>query len=310
MGLIGNTPLVKIRARFRGEYKNVYAKLEYYNFTGSIKDRVAQRIILDSYKSGALKKGQAIVEATSGNTGISFAGLGALYGHKVYIFMPDWASEERKKLIQMYGGEVIPISKEEGGFQEAIRRGRVFANQIHGFCPNQFENSLNFLAHYQGTACEILEKLKDISAFVSGFGTGGTLMGIGKRIKEERGGKVIALEPHNMVLLGENKRMGEHKIQGIGDDFIPKLLDTSLIDSIEEICDDDAIEMSKMLGAKLGLGVGISSGANFLASLMQEGNVVTVFADDNKKYLSTALSQPLTHKGLASEVEILGMEEI
>ena len=311
--LVGSTPLVKIKIRFNGKVKNIYAKLEYYNYTGSIKDRLAEKVITESYKNGTLKKGMPIVEATSGNTGISFAALGALYGHEVFIFMPDWVSGERIKIIEMYGANVYLISKEQGGFKEAIKRADILANKIQGFRPNQFSNQLNILAHYEGTGREIVNSLNNISAFVSGFGTGGTIMGVSKRIKEKfPNARIVAMEPENMTLLSANKKVGSHRIEGIGDDFLPDLMDTKLIDKVVKINDAEAINMAKVLAKKLGLGVGISSGANFLASaLIKEDNVVTIFADDLKKYLSTDLTKPkATKKYISDEIEIIEMSII
>lgn len=235
-----------------------------------------------------------IVEATSGNTGISFSALGAYYKHPVLIFMPDWVSLERVKLMQSYGASVKLVSKEEGGFLECIRRAREFAHEYNAFCPEQFSNFDNVEFHYKNTAHEILNQMpEEIDAFVSGIGTGGTLMGVGKKLKEvNRNTKIIALEPKSSPLLtfGTN---GDHKIEGIGDDFIPELVDQNLIDDIYLVDDMDAINMSRLLACKLGLGVGISSGANLLASILCNqkinGSVVTVFPDDNKKYLSTDL---------------------
>lgn len=225
--------------------------------------------------------------------------------------MPDWVSKERIKIIRSYGGEVFVVSAKEGGFKEAIRRADEFAKKIGGFLPNQFDNKYNFLAHYYGTGEEIVDKLTNIDCFVSGFGTGGTLMGVGKRIKASfPEAKIIALEPKNMTLLGRDKKIGRHKIQGIGDDFIPALMDVDAIDDFISISDNDAINMSKILSQKLGLGVGISSGANFLASLKQrEENILTIFPDDNKKYLSTPLATPLTSP-LSKQIQFLNIREI
>jgi len=309
--LIGNTPIVRIKVKFNNRTKNIYAKLEYYNYTGSIKDRLASYIIEESYKNGTLKKDMPIIEATSGNTGIAFSALGALYGHQVHIFMPDWVSVERRKIMEMYGAKIYLVSKEEGGFGEAIKRADNLAKRIGGFRSNQFSNKLNIDAHYNGTGKEIIEKVSNIGAFLSGFGTGGTLVGVSKKIKEKfPNAKVIALEPENMTLLSKNRRIGSHKIEGIGDDFLPDLVDTKLIDKVLTISDDEAINMAQILSRKLGLGVGISSGANFFASVVtNEDNIVTIFADDFKKYLSTDLFKSLNNKNLVSNtIDILEME--
>ena len=312
--LIGNTPMIKIKYRYDNREGYVYAKLEYYNYTGSIKDRLAYYIIKKSKEEKVLKEKQAIVEATSGNTGISFASLGAYFSHPVHIFMPDWVSEERIKIMKLYSANVYLVSKEEGGFKEAIKRSEEFASKINGFLPRQFENTLNIETHYLTTAKEILEQVNEIDTFVSGIGTGGTLMGVAKRLKEyNKNIKIIALEPDKMPLLSGGKIIGEHKIEGIGDEFIPKLVDFNLIDKVISINDLDAINMSRILASKLGLGVGISSGANFLASVLSGGkSVVTVFPDDLKKYLSTDLSKDIDNNKelLSNKIELLGFEVV
>lgn len=314
LNLIGNTPMIKIKYRYQNKENYVYAKLEYYNYTGSIKDRIANYIITKSKELGLLKDGQPIVEATSGNTGISFAAIGALTHHPVHIFMPDWASVERIRIMELYGAHVYLVSKEEGGFREAIRRSEEYAIKIDGFLPKQFENSLNTEAHYLTTAKEIIDSLPSVDTFVSGIGTGGTLIGIAKRLKENNPNiKIVGLEPDKMPLLSGKKIIGNHKIEGIGDDFIPALVDQSLIDQVVLINDDDAVNMSRLLAKKLGLGVGISSGANFLASVLSGGKcVATVFADDFKKYLSTDLAKEIDDnpKFLSNQIELIGIEVV
>ena len=309
---IGNTPMTKIKYKYNGKEIFIYTKLEYYNYTGSIKDRVAFYILTEAIKNETLKEGMTIYEATSGNTGISLSALGALMGYKVKIFMPDWVSKERVKIMNLYGAEVRLVSKEEGGFVKAIELARKEAEENNGFLANQFENHDNVLAHYETTALEILNQAYDIGAFVSGIGTGGTLIGVGKRLKKHDPNiKVVALEPDKMPLLSQNKIISSHKIEGIGDDFIPGIVDKKIIDKIILINDEDAINMARILSKKLGLGVGISSGANFLASVIVKDknlkNVVTVFADDNKKYLSTDLSKEidLNSDFISNQIEIL-----
>ena len=312
--LIGNTPMIKVKYHYQNQTNYVYAKLEYYNFTGSIKDRVAYYILKKAKELGLLKDREPIVEATSGNTGISFAALGAYYNHPVHIFMPDWASVERVSIMRLYGAHVHLVSKEEGGFKEAIRRSEEYAQKINGFLPRQFENNLNIEAHYNTTAKEIFFSLPTIDTFISGIGTGGTLMGVAKYLKEkDKNIKIIALEPNKMPLLSGGKIIGNHKIEGIGDDFIPQIVDKNYIDDIVVIDDEDAINMSRLLAKKLGLGVGISSGANFLASVLSSGNnVATVFADDFKKYLTTDLTKEINKdpKLLSNQIELLDMEVI
>lgn len=254
---IGNTPLIKIKYRYNGKENYIYTKLESYNLSGSIKDRVAFYIINRAYESGELEKGREIVEATSGNTGIALAAMGALFGNLVHIFMPDWVSEERLNLMKMYNAKVTLISKEEGGFKKALEEAAAYSKEHNAFLSNQFENENNILAHYETTAKEILDELgNNIGGFVSGIGTGGTLMGVAKRLKEENENiKIYALEPDKMPLLSKNKIFGNHKIEGIGDDFIPKIVDREKIDEIILINDEDAVNMSRKLGLNLGLGV-------------------------------------------------------
>lgn len=309
--LIGNTPMVKIKYKYNDREGIVFAKLEYYNYTGSIKDRIANYIILESKRQGILKDRMPIIEATSGNTGISFSALGALYNHPVHIFMPNWVSEERKKIMELYGAKVYLVSKEEGGFQEAIKKADLLAKRINGFRPNQFTNYLNIEAHYETTGKEILKQCPNFDAFVCGIGTGGTLMGVAKRIKECNSKiKIIAMEPDKMPLLSEGKIIENHKIEGIGDDFIPDLVNKDLIDKIITIDDNDAINMSRLLAQKLGLGVGISSGANFLACVLSGYNkTATIFCDDLKKYLSTDLINKNNSQSLISnKIELINME--
>ena len=314
--LIGNTPMIKIKIKYKEKIVNVYAKLEYYNYTGSIKDRIAYYIINESYKDGSLKKRMPIIEATSGNTGISFAALGAYYNHPVYIFMPDWVSSERINIMKLYGSKVYLVSKEDGGFKEAIRQADILAKRLNGFRPDQFNNLKNVEAHYYTTGKEIIDKLDKIDCFVSGIGTGGTLMGIGKRIKEKfKKARIVAVEPDKLPILSKGINEGSHKIEGIGDDFIPSIVDKKMIDKVITINDNDAINMAKILAKKLGLGVGISSGANFLASVItanNNDNVVTIFSDDLKKYLSTDLSKELNYDEnlISNQIEIIEMETI
>lgn len=310
--LVGNTPMVLIRVKYNDKIKNIYVKLEYYNYTGSIKDRVAKYIINESKKEGILKDGMPIIEATSGNTGISFSALGVLYGHPVYIFMPDWVSIERINIMKMYGAYVNLVSKEEGGFKRAIEEADRLAKEINGYRPNQFSNPMNVMVHYMNTGIEIVDVLLNVDAFVSGIGTGGTLMGIGKRIKDKfKNAKVVALEPEKMPLLSKGVVIDNHKIEGIGDDFIPDLVDRDLIDDVISVSDDDSLNMARILAKKLGLGVGISSGANFIGACLCDGmDIVTVFVDDMKKYLSTELVDEidLNSSFVSNKIEILSME--
>lgn len=311
-GLIGNTPLIKIKYKYKGIENYIYTKLEYYNLTGSIKDRIVYYILDKATKDGILKSGMPLVEATSGNTGISLSAIGAYLNHPVYIFMPDWVSKERLELMKLYGANVILISKKEGGFKKCIELAKIFSIKHNGFLLNQFSNNYNVDAHYNTTAKEIIDKI-DVDAFVSGIGTGGTLIGIGKKLKEIYNTDIYALEPDTMSII-KIGNISSHKIEGIGDDFIPDIVDLNLMKDIILVNDMDAINMSKKLSKKLGIGVGISSGANMIASVLLKEmgykNVVTVFPDDNKKYLSTDLTKEIKLKSdnVSSQVELLGYE--
>ena len=320
--LIGNTPMINIKYEYQGKKKNIYVKLEMFNLTGSIKDRVAYYIIKNAKRRGLLKENMPIIEATSGNTGISLSALGTYYNHPVYIFMPEWASKERKELMNLYGANINLISKEEGGFIKCVESAKDLAKEKNGFLANQFETEDNILAHYETTGKEILEQLeeKEIGGFISGVGTGGTLIGIGKRLKEKDSKiKIVALEPEKMPILSKGKIVGQHKIEGIGDDFVPDIFSENK-DIVEKeiilINDDTAINMARKLSKELGLGVGISSGANFIgAVLLQEKlkkNIVTIFADDNKKYLSTELKNEKIENTefLSDKIKLLGYEEV
>ena len=317
--LVGNTPLLCIRFQYRGQSRRIYAKAENFNLTGSIKDRMALRILRTASECGVLRPGAPIVEATSGNTGISFAALGRALGHPVSIFMPDWMSQERKDLIRSLGATLRLVSHGEGGFLGSIRLTQEFAEATPGsFVPRQFSNEDNCTAHRIGTGPEIWSQLHlqglRPDAFVAGVGTGGTLMGVGKYLKGCRKEiKVHPLEPSNSPTLSTGHKVGKHRIQGISDEFIPAIVNLDQVDEVIAVDDGDAILMAKKLAADLGLGVGISSGANFLGALLAqeqlgpEAAVVTVFADDNKKYLSTQLLQeePVRDGFLSPDIQLL-----
>ena len=315
---IGNTPMIKITYKNGEKINHIYTKLESYNPTGSIKDRVAFYIIDKAKERGALKDNMPIIEATSGNTGISIAALGAYYKHPVYIFMPDWVSKERVKLMKNYGANVILVSREEGGFKKCLEEAQKLSKEKNGFLSNQFANTDNLLAHYETTGNEIINQLPEkVSAFISGVGTGGTLIGVGRKlIKWDENIKIVALEPEKMPIISKNKIISEHKIEGIGDDFAPDLLDKTMLDEVILVNDDDAINMSRRLAKELGIGVGISSGANFIAGIMYQEKVnkpvVTVFADDNKKYLSTDLSKEIDNNidFKSNQIKLLDYEVI
>ena len=313
--LIGNTPMIKIDYEYENRKGSIYSKLEYYNYSGSIKDRIASYIIQKERENGNLKEGQSIVEVTSGNTGISFSAIGALYGHEVHIFMPDWVSFERRKLIEMYGAHVHLVSKEEGGFKRALELAEEFSLENGAYRPLQFDNVLNIEAQYK-TGQEIIDTIPDVNAFVSGIGTGGTLMGIGKRLKDNNpDSKIFALEPSTLSILKMGMEEGSHMIEGIGDDFIPGIVEEELIDDIVLIHDCDAINMSKIIAKEFGLGIGISSGANFLASVLMdcdELKIATVFPDDNKKYITTKLSEKIDDDEdlISNKIKLIDFEVI
>lgn len=314
--LVGNTPMIKINYDYEGKQGSIYTKLEYYNYSGSIKDRIALYIIQQERKNGNLRENQSIVEVTSGNTGIAFSAIGALFGHDVHIFMPDWVSLERRKLIEMYGAHVHLVSKKEGGFKKALELAEEFALKTGAYRPLQFDNKLNVEAQYKTTGQEIIDAIPDINAFVSGIGTGGTLMGIGKKLKENNpDSKVFALEPSTLSILKMGMVEGSHMIEGIGDDFIPGIVEKDLIDDIVLIDDLDAINMAKRIAKEFGLGIGISSGANFLASVMMDNSdlkIATVFPDDNKKYITTKLSEEIDENPelLSNKIKLISIEVI
>ena len=316
--LIGNTPLLVIDYLFRGQKRVVYAKAENLNLTGSIKDRMAFYILKKNYERGRLQPGDRIAEATSGNTGIAFSAIGRALGHKVVIYMPDWMSSERINLIKSLGAEITLVSKEEGGFLGSIQRAEELANtDARVFLPRQFSNQDNLEAHYATTGPEIWWQLRFRSlqpeAFVAGVGTGGTIMGVGRFLKEKYPSvKIHPLEPTNSPTLSTGCKVGKHRIQGISDEFIPPIIDLDDLDEVVSVDDGDAIIMAQKLAAELGLGVGISSGANFLGALKAQNNlgkdavVVTVFPDCNKKYLSTDLmrEEPIGDGFLSQEIKL------
>ena len=229
--------------------------------------------------------------------------------------MPDWVSLERRKLIEMYGAQVHLVSKEEGGFKRALELADEFAIEHNAYKPLQFENKLNVEAQYK-TGQEILDAVPDVDAFVSGIGTGGTLMGIGKRLKENNPNfKLYALEPSTLSILKLGMEEGDHMIEGIGDDFIPEIVEENLIDYIILIDDLDAINMSKRIAKEFGLGIGISSGANFLAGVLlntDDIKIATVFADDNKKYITTRLSEEIDDDPnlISNKIRLINFEVI
>jgi len=322
--LIGNTPLLAIHLRYRGRERVIYAKSEQLNLTGSIKDRMALYVLRAAYAAGRIEPGYTIAEATSGNTGISFAAIGRALGHPVRIFMPSWMSRERTDLIHSYGAEIVPVSHEQGGFLGCVRLAEEFgASRSDVFLPRQFSNDANIQAHEQTTGPEIWSQLREVglrpSAFVAGVGTGGTVMGVGRFLRSRDSSvRVHPAEPAESPTLSIGHQVGKHRIQGISDEFVPQIVDLSFLNEVIAVCDGDSILMAQKLAANLGLAVGISSGCNFLAALKVQDRlgeaeiVVTVFADDNKKYLSTDLmkDEPVRDGYLAPEVELLGISTL
>jgi cysteine synthase A len=316
--MIGNTPLLEIEFTWKGKPYRIYAKAEYLNLSGSIKDRMAIHIIREAYRRGTLKHGDRIIEATSGNTGIAFSAVGRALGHPVTIFMPDWMSDERKNLIKSLGAEVILVSKAEGGFLGSIKRSEEMAAMVTDtFLPRQFDNEDNISAHYNSTGPEIWWQLrfygKTPDAFIAGVGTGGTIMGTGKFLREKNPAiKLYPLEPSNSPTMSTGYKVGAHRIQGISDEFIPSLVKLDSLNEVVAVDDGDSIIMAQKLAAELGIAVGISSGANFLGALKKleelgpDATVVTVFSDDNKKYLSTGLmkTEPVKSDFISTDVKL------
>ncbi len=313
--LIGNTPLIKINYKYKDRINSIYTKLEYYNLTGSIKDRIVYYILSKAKEENKLENGMPLIEATSGNTGISLSAIGAYLNHPVYIFMPDWVSHERVDIMRIYGANVILITKENGGFNKCVELAEDFSIKNSGFLLNQFKTEDNIMAHYLTTGKELTDKI-NIDAFVSGIGTGGTLMGVAKRLKEVNNNTdIYALEPDTMSLI-KTGNISSHKIEGIGDDFIPDIVNLDTIKDVIIVNDLDAINMSKKLARELGLGVGISSGANMIAAIILKeigyNTVATVFPDDLKKYLSTDLNSDikLNSDNVSSKVDLIDYEVI
>jgi len=299
--LVGRTPLIEIRYRFNGHPRRLYAKYESMNMTGSVKDRMALHILRRAAERDELRPGAVVCEASSGNTGISFAAIGRALGLRVRIYMPDWMSLERTQLMHSLGADVIPVSKAQGGFVGSIQLAEEYAAETpKAYLPRQFANPDNLEAHELTTGPEIQTELKQLGreadAFVAGVGTGGTVMGVGRALRNSgRNVRVHPLEPANSPTLRTGKKAGSHRIQGISDEFIPAIMRLDELDHIIDVWDGDSILMAQALGHRLGLAVGISSGANVLGAMKlveelgPQATVVTVLPDSNKKYLSTDL---------------------
>lgn len=291
--LIGNTPLVSLKGTTG---MNIYAKAEFLNPGGSIKDRVAKNMLEKAEEQGVLKSGMTIVEPTSGNTGIGLAFVGVRKGYRVIIVMPENMSDERKKIIQSLGAELV-LTPPELSIGGSVAKAEELVKEIGNcFLPQQFENPNNPDIHYRTTAVELYEQMEGkIDVFVSGLGSGGTLQGIGKYLKEKNPQiKIVAVEPKNVsALLGHEP--GLHSIQGIGDGFIPSVLDTDLIDDIIEVTDEDAIATTRELARVQGVLCGTSSGANVWSAKEitkkygRDVRIATVLADRMERYFSTGL---------------------
>ena len=299
--LIGNTPLFKLNG-FKKKYDlaaDIYAKVEYFNATGSVKDRIARQMILDAEQSGALKPGSTIIEPTSGNTGIGLSAVGTSRGYKVIIVMPDTMSVERRKLMKAYGAQLV-LTEGTEGMKGAIAK----ADELHAEIPDswiagQFDNPSNWKAHYNTTGPEIEKALEGkVDILVAGVGTGGTITGTGKYLKEKNPDlKVVAVEPASSAVLSGNKS-GPHKIQGIGAGFVPKVLDTDIYDEIIPVSNEDAFETGASIGKTEGILVGISSGAALYAALQlakkeenRGKNIVVILPDSADRYLSTGMCE-------------------
>lgn len=297
--LIGGTPILKLNnyIALNGLEADIYAKLEYFNPAGSVKDRIAKAMIEDAEAKGALKPGAVIIEPTSGNTGIGLAAVAASKGYRIILTMPETMSVERRNLLKAYGAELV-LTDGTKGMKGAIAKAEELAEQIEGgFIPSQFTNGANPAAHYASTGPEIWEDTDGkVDIFVAGVGTGGTISGVGKYLKSKNPDiKVVAVEPAGSPVLSKGEA-GSHKIQGIGAGFVPETLDTNIYDEIITIENEDAFETGRTLARKEGLLVGISSGAAvFAASQLARRpenkgkNIVVLLPDTGDRYLSTPM---------------------
>ncbi|MBZ9633132.1 cysteine synthase A [Clostridium sp. FP1] len=295
LDMIGATPVLKLNKLVKGDMADIYVKLEKFNPAGSIKDRAALGMIEKAENLGLLKEGFTIVEPSSGNMGIALAMIGRIKGYEVIIVMPDSMSVERRNLIKAYGAQLV-LTDGTKGMKGAINKAKEVAEgKPNFFIPQQFTNLANPEKHYATTAEEIVEDVVDLDAFVSGVGTGGTITGVGRRLKEIRKDiKVVAVEPEKSPVLSGGEP-GPHKIQGIGAGFTPDIYDTGIVDEIIKISDDEAFEMAKLMASEEGILVGISTGANIaaaikIASRIGKGKkVVTVAPDGGEKYISMGI---------------------
>lgn len=292
--LIGETPILRVKNMIDENSAEVYVKLEKFNPGGSVKDRAALGMIEKAEKEGILKSGSVIVEPTSGNTGIALAMIGKIKGYKVIIVMPETMSKERRDLIKAYGAELV-LTEGAKGMKGAIEKATEMVKEKGYFMPQQFENISNPEKHYETTAEEIYNDIKDLDVFVSGVGTGGTVTGVGKRLKEKiKGIEVVAVEPRNsQVLSGKNP--GPHKIQGIGAGFVPQNYNKEYVDNIVSVSDDEAIQTAVEFAKKEGILIGISSGAavfaaiNIAKKLGRGKKVLAIAPDGGEKYISMGI---------------------
>lgn len=288
LDMIGNTPMVKLNNVGKG---NVYVKLEKYNPAGSVKDRPVYYMVENLEKSGELKKGDVLVEATSGNTGLALAMIGSLKGYKVVLVMPETMSIERRNLMKAYGAEII-LTDGSLGMNGSIEVMNKLLNENSNYISiKQFENEYNTLSHYETTAVEISNQVSDIDIFVCGVGTGGTISGVGKYLKEKNPNiKIVAVEPEGSPVISKNRK-GPHKIQGIGAGFIPKIYNANVVDEVMTITDEESYEGVRIMAKNEAILVGLSSGANIYAALKlcesyPDKKIVTVAPDGIEKYMS------------------------
>jgi len=289
--LIGNTPIIKLNNLFEGEYAEVYLKLEWFNPGGSVKDRIAINMIEAAEEEGLLHPGDTIIEPTSGNTGIGIAMVAASKGYKAILTMPSSLSVERRTILEGYGATLILNET----MHESIEVAKQLALENGYFMPMQFKNINNPLAHMKNTALEIIKDIPDLDVFVAAVGTGGTITGVGTILRDHNKDiSIVAVEPTNSAVLSGDGP-GKHKIQGIGAGFVPDILDTNVYNSIIKVDDDDAFETARLLHKKLGLFVGISTGANVYAAyqlakkLDKSKKILTVSPSNAERYLSTEL---------------------
>ncbi|MCB2289142.1 cysteine synthase A [Clostridium sp. CS001] len=295
LDMIGSTPMLRLNKLVKGDMADIFVKLEKFNPAGSIKDRAALGMIEKAEELGLLKDGYTIVEPTSGNTGIALAMIGRIKGYEVIIVMPETMSVERRNLIKAYGAQLV-LTDGTKGMKGAINKAREIAEgNSKFFIPQQFNNLANTEKHYDTTAEEIMEDVKDLDIFVAGVGTGGTITGVGRRLKEMKIGiKIVAVEPEKSPVLSGGEP-GPHKIQGIGAGFVPDIYDRSVVDEIMKISDEEAFEMAKLMAKEEGILVGISTGANIAAAIkiakkLGKGKkVVTVSPDGGEKYISMGI---------------------